>query len=89
MLFQKLRPLIKTIHQGYFPPWNLWGHKKKNWGRQSSFFLLCFISFEFGPVEEIRVLGIHLIESLTSIKFPVAWRRLYVSSQGEEVGRGR
>lgn len=24
LLFKKLRPLIKTIHQGSFPPWNLW-----------------------------------------------------------------
>lgn len=24
MVFRKLRPLIKAIHQGCFPPWNLW-----------------------------------------------------------------
>ena len=52
------------------------GPIKKELEKTERLFLLCLISFEFGLAVEIRVPGVHLIESLTSIKFPVVWRRL-------------
>lgn len=66
---------MKTTHQGYFPPWNLWAHKEKKLGRRSGCFLLRLISFEFGPAVGVRAPGVHLIESLAGIKFPVVQRR--------------
>lgn len=38
--------------------------------------MLHLISFECGLAVEIRVPGVRLIESLTSIKFPLVWERL-------------
>lgn len=79
---------MKTTHQGYFPPWNLWAHKEKNLGRRSGCFLLCLISFEFGPAVEIRAPGVLLIESLAGIKFPVVQRRRRCQGAWKSPARG-